>query len=264
MRAIGTPGGTADPSASSRSTPIHSDCTSRSAGSARSASPADGATIATSIEAGSNASSTVWTGVPGSAAASAGTHSDASSDPGRNRIAIFGKTITVAVGFDKARRVRSFDDVVEQLREAIYSGRIRPGQRLPGERQLCEAFGVGRPTLREALRSLEAVGLIEVRPGKAGGSYAVTPDESTVGDALAALVNLRGASLEDLAEFRVDFEGENAAWAARRADAGDIAALEAIVAEARAAAADPATLPRVAAIDVRWHEALARATSNRL
>src|SRR5437870_3894500 len=110
------------------------------------------------------------------------------------------------------RRVRSFDDVVEQLREAIYSGRIRPGQRLAGERQLCEQFGVGRPTLREALRSLEAVGIIDVRPGKGGGSYVATPPASTVGDALAALVNLRGASLEDLAEFRVDFEAENASW----------------------------------------------------
>ena len=128
------------------------------------------------------------------------------------------------VAFEKDQRIRSFDDVlVDQLREAILSGRIRPGERLPGERQLCEAFGVGRPTLREALRSLEAVGMIEVRPGKGGGSYAVTPSESTLGDALAALVSLRGASLEDLAEFRVDFEGENAAWAARRADAGDIA-----------------------------------------
>ena len=166
--------------------------------------------------------------------------------------------------FDKVRRVRSFDDVVVQLRDAIYAGRIRPGQRLPGERQLCEEFGVGRPTLREALRSLEAVGIIEVRPGKGGGSYAVTPSESTVGDALAALVNLRGASLEDLAEFRVDFEGENASWAARRADAGDIVMLQAIVAEARVAAGDPATIKELAVIDVRWHEALARATKNRL
>ncbi len=164
----------------------------------------------------------------------------------------------------KTRRVRSFDDVVEQLREAILSGRIRPGDRLPGERQLCESFGVGRPTLREALRSLEATGLIEVRPGKGGGSYAVTPSEATLGDALASLVNLRGASLEDLAEFRVDFEGENAAWAARRADAGDIAALEAIVAEARAIAADAPRRRQVASVDVRWHEALARATKNRL
>jgi DNA-binding FadR family transcriptional regulator len=158
-----------------------------------------------------------------------------------------------------AERVRSFDDVVEQLREAIYAGRIRPGERLPGERRLCEELGVGRPTLREALRSLEAVGLIEVRPGRGGGSYAATPPASTVGDALAALVNLRGASLEDLAEFRVDFESENAAWAARRADAADIAALRALVAEARTAAAG-----RVPELDVRWHETLARATQNRL
>ena len=166
----------------------------------------------------------------------------------------------MAASFDKVRRVRSFDDVLEQLREAILSGRIRPGERLPNERQLCETFGVGRPTLREALRSLEAVGMIEVRPGKGGGSYAVTPSESTLGDALASLVSLRGASLEDLAEFRVDFEGENAAWAARRADAGDIGTLGAIVAEARAAG----TVELILDIDIRWHEALARATKNRL
>ena len=147
-------------------------------------------------------------------------------------------------------------DVLEQLREAILSGRIRPGDRLPGERQLCESFGVGRPTLREALRSLEATGMIEVRPGKGGGSYAVTPSESTVGAALSALLSLRGASPEDLAEFRVDFEGENAAWAARCADAADISALQAIVAEAGAVAEDTAGRSRLARIDVRWHEAL--------
>jgi DNA-binding FadR family transcriptional regulator len=195
------------------------------------------------------------------------------------------------------RRVRSFDEVHEHLREAIFSGRIRPGERLPAERDLCEELGVGRPTLREALRSLESAGMIEVRPGKGGGSYAATPSESTVGDALAALVSLRGASLEDLAEFRVDFEGENAAWAARRADAADITALEALAGDlspcglgslgvlaqgaklprdiggdlspcglgSLGVLAQGAKLPRdIAEIDVRWHEAIARATKNRL
>ena len=72
-------------------------------------------------------------------------------------------------------------------------------------------------------------------------------------------MNLRGASLEDLTEFRVDFEGENAAWAARRVDGHDVAALEALVEEARRAA-----LEAVAELDVRWHETLARETKNRL
>ena len=118
--------------------------------------------------------------------------------------------------------------------------------------------------MREALRSLEAVGLIEVRPGKAGGSYAAMPSESTVGDALEALVHLRRASLDDLAEFRLDFESENASWAARRADAEDVAQLEALVAEATVAVARRETLAQVLEIDVRWHEALAHATKNRL
>jgi DNA-binding FadR family transcriptional regulator len=166
----------------------------------------------------------------------------------------------VAVSFEKVRRVRTFDDIVEQLREAILSGRIRPGERLPGERQLCEELGVGRTTLREALRALEAVGMIQVRPGKSGGSFAATPSESTLGDALASLVSLRGASIEDLSEFRVDFEAENAAWAARRADATDITTLKELVDDAREAGG----VELLAEIDVHWHEALARATKNRL
>ena len=108
----------------------------------------------------------------------------------------------MAAEAQRTRRSRSFDDVLEQLREAILSGRIRPGDRLPGERQLCESFGVGRPTLREALRSLEATGLIEVRPGKGGGSYAVTPSEATVGDALAALTHPASQSRKGIALAR--------------------------------------------------------------
>jgi GntR family transcriptional repressor for pyruvate dehydrogenase complex len=166
--------------------------------------------------------------------------------------------------FERVRRVRSFDDVTQQIREAIVSGRIREGDRLPSERELCETFGVSRPTLREALRSLEAVGIIEIRPGKTGGAYAVTPAESTLGSALATLVNLRGASAQDLAEFRVSFEGENAWWAAQRAEPDDLATLRGLVAQARAAVGRPGGWEPVGTIDARWHEALARATRNGL
>src|SRR5438270_396880 len=117
----------------------------------------------------------------------------------------------------RTRRTRSFDDVLDQLREAILSGRIRPGDRLPGERQLCESFGVGRPTLREALRSLEATGLIEVRPGKGGGSYAVLrrhealvrpavadePLTVTIPDDIAAITAAIAAGNVDVARTRM-------------------------------------------------------------
>jgi GntR family transcriptional regulator, transcriptional repressor for pyruvate dehydrogenase complex len=167
--------------------------------------------------------------------------------------------------FSPVRRVRSFDDVTKQIRDAILSGEIGRGERLPSERVLCETFGVSRSSLREALRSLETLGIVEIRPGKGGGAYAATPPVETVGNALATLVSLQGASAQDLAEFRVSFEGENAWWAARRADGDDVATLEGLVKEARAALR--MTHDGIAAlgeVDARWHEALALATGNRL
>lgn len=167
--------------------------------------------------------------------------------------------------FSPAKRVRSLDDVSRQIRNAILSGEIAEGERLPVERELCATLDVGRPTLREALRSLEALGILEIRPGRGGGAFAVRPSEATLGAALATLVSLRGASAQELAEFRVSFEVENAWWAAKRADANDIANLESLVTEVRnqlrIASGDWEPL---ADADARWHEAIARATKNRL
>jgi GntR family transcriptional repressor for pyruvate dehydrogenase complex len=165
--------------------------------------------------------------------------------------------------FLRAQRVRSFDDVSEQIRHAIVTGRIRAGQRLPGERELCESFGISRPTLREALRSLEALGLLEIRPGKTGGAYAIAPTESTLGSALDTLVTLRGISARDLAEFRLSFEVENARFAAQRATEADAAELTELVEQA-AAAVRGRDWRRVGEVDAAWHEAVARTTQNRL
>ena len=162
------------------------------------------------------------------------------------------------------RRVRSFDDVVAQLRAAILSGQVEQGERLPNERELSQAFAVSRPTVREALRSLEAMGVVEVRPGKSGGAFAVAPPSSLVGNAVATLLNLQGASLRDLAEFRATFEPENAWWAAQRADDDDIAQLTALVEEAKAQLASGDGWEPIGEVDARWHEALAQATKNNL
>ena len=166
--------------------------------------------------------------------------------------------------FARVRRVRSFDDVVVQLREAILAGRIRQGERLPGERDLSQMFGVSRPTVREALRALEASGVIEIRLGKLGGAFAIAPASTVVGDAVATLINHEGASLRDLAEFRLSFEPENAWLAAQRADEEEIAELERLVEDASEAASRPESWEQVNAIDARWHETLAHATKNQL
>ena len=78
--------------------------------------------------------------------------------------------------FTAIRRVRSFDEVVAQIQGAILSGRYRAGDRLPTERELCALFDVSRPTLREALRALEVLGSLEIRPGRRGGIFVASPN----------------------------------------------------------------------------------------
>src|SRR5664279_177924 len=140
--------------------------------------------------------------------------------------------------FVPAQRVRSFDHIVDQIREAISSGGIAPGERPPSERDLGVAFGVSRTTLREALRALEAQGVIEIRTGSRGGAFVAEPSSELVAAALGALLRFRSATARELAEFRVPFEAENAAWAARRADPAALAELEHIVGDVAVRASD--------------------------
>ena len=167
--------------------------------------------------------------------------------------------------FAPARRLRTLDDVFLQIRDAILAGEIAEGSRLPNERELAERFEVGRPTVREALRSLEALGIVEIRPGRSGGAFAAQPSEATLASALSTLVSMQGATAQELAEFRFSFEADTAWWAARRADADDVAALERLVAETRRLLKEiTEDWTPLTEADARWHETLARATKNRL
>ncbi len=71
--------------------------------------------------------------------------------------------------FQKAKQNRIFQDVVDQIQEAILQGRLKAGNKLPSERELQEIFQTSRGTLREALRVLEQKGLITIKTGVSGG-----------------------------------------------------------------------------------------------
>lgn len=170
-----------------------------------------------------------------------------------------------ASAFNIVRRVRSFDDVVLQVQNAILAGTFQTGDRLPGERDLCQMFGVGRPTLREALRVLEVLGVVDIRPGKSGGIYVARQTGEGVGVTLASLIRMAGATPEELAEFRASFEGETAGWAARRAQTEEVERLLNAAAAARAVAEDPnGRWSDVVAIDIDFHQTVAHASHNRV
>jgi GntR family transcriptional regulator, transcriptional repressor for pyruvate dehydrogenase complex len=101
---------------------------------------------------------------------------------------------------------RLSEEVYRQLKEAILGGRYKPGDRLPSEKAFCETFGVGRPVVREALRSLENSGLISVRPGAGGGAFVQKIASSTLADTFEGIMKMDNVSLEELTEARLALE----------------------------------------------------------
>ncbi|ASY36399.1 MULTISPECIES: FadR/GntR family transcriptional regulator [Streptomyces] len=96
--------------------------------------------------------------------------------------------------------------IVEQIRMLLKEEKLKPGDRLPSERDLCVHFGVSRVTVREALRILEAGGLVEIRVGARGGAFVTTPDSRQVGEGLATLLSLSPLTAAEVTEARLVFE----------------------------------------------------------
>ena len=152
---------------------------------------------------------------------------------------------------------RMSDQVFEQLKDLIFRGQLKPGERLMTERELAQELGVSRPTVREAINKLVAMHLLEHRQGK--GTFVNPPTASADKNPLAAVLNGQDASLMDLLEVRLGLECNAAALAARRATEEDIRAIEKCVQE-MAVAISEGSLGSDA--DITFHMALAYASKN--
>jgi len=93
-------------------------------------------------------------------------------------------------------RARVADQIIDELRAQIATGAYPRGSRLPTERELAASFGVSAPTIREALRALSSMGLVEVRHGS--GSYVASSYDGILNDSLGMLVQLENVGVEDL------------------------------------------------------------------
>lgn len=151
------------------------------------------------------------------------------------------------------------EKIARQIKSAILSGRLKPGDKLPSERELVARFRVSRVSVREALHSLDTGGLVVVRKGTRGGHFVADPSSRPVTESLKNQLRLGLETLEYLTEARVLLEPEIARLAARRATAADLAALEALVNEGEALVS-ARRLPR--RYDMGFHRLMAQATHN--
>lgn len=156
---------------------------------------------------------------------------------------------------------KASDVLANHLREEILAGRLAEGSALPVERTLAASVGLGRQTVRDALRVLEIEGLIVTKPGRAGGSFVRRPDASTFERSLQSLVSGRAFRFDSLLEAREGLEPVAARLAATHRTDEDLEALEASGQALAAAVGDVSTFLQR---NVEWHLAVGAASHNEI
>jgi GntR family transcriptional repressor for pyruvate dehydrogenase complex len=157
------------------------------------------------------------------------------------------------------RRTTVVDGVIGEIKRLLHDREMQAGAKLPGERELARKLGVSRPSVREALRTLEQMGVLDTRHG--AGSQLAASGSNVLKTPLEFLLALDRPSIADLHETRVLLEVHLAGQAARRRTDNDLAALEAALRAMRIRLASPRDMTDP---DLRFHQAVATAAHNRL
>ena len=131
--------------------------------------------------------------------------------------------------FNSVKSNKVCQHIADQIRNAIFDGRLKPGDKLPSERELIEKFKVSKATLREALRSLEVLGFLEIRKGISGGAFVTEVDMTKARDSFTNFLLFKNLSLKDLSEVRLLLEPYIAEKATRAITKEDLNRLDKLI-----------------------------------
>lgn len=164
--------------------------------------------------------------------------------------------------FEQVQPVRLYQRIVEQIEGAIATGQLKPGQRLPSERELVAQFGASRPTVREALRVLESSGLVRSRPGDPNGPEILPFSPNGLTKQMTRLVQVDEMSIAELVSFRMILDGSANLLAARLRSEEELAVMEQTIAVMEASI--DRGFEEFSEADVAFHDAVAEASRNAL
>ena len=151
--------------------------------------------------------------------------------------------------------------IVADVRDALFGKRLKPGDFLGTEKDLASRFGTSRIVARDALRTLEALGIVEIRMGKGGGARIAQGNPRLFAEALAVQLDLTGVSAAEIMDAQRAIETLAAELAAENATPADIAKLRALLRDAEAALPDLDLFTRLSR---DFHLAIAEASHNRV
>jgi GntR family transcriptional repressor for pyruvate dehydrogenase complex len=151
------------------------------------------------------------------------------------------------------------EKIIAQIFDALLAGELKPGDRLPPERELAEQFGVSRTVIRDAVKTLAGRGILHVKHG--AGIFVTTSEENAIErlGALSDILPLQGVRLRDLFEIRKVLEAEGAEWAARRRNDYHLERLRGILEDAHR---NSENLEVLSERDAQFHVAIAEASQN--
>jgi DNA-binding FadR family transcriptional regulator len=162
---------------------------------------------------------------------------------------------------DRVRAPKLSHLVAERLRTQIAQGELSAGDSLPSEAQLLQQFGVSRPTLREALRVLEAETLIQLGRGARSGAIVLGPSIEAVARYSGTFLASRGTTLAEIHQVRMLLEPQLAALLAQRSRKDDVKALRACVKSQQDALARDDYLAVISAV-IEFHDVMVRCSDN--
>ena len=151
--------------------------------------------------------------------------------------------------------------IVSKIKEKIFSGELKPGDKLPSERELVNNFNTSRITIREAIRMLETVGLVEVKRGKEGGSFVKEINSAYYADFLSDMLVQGLLSISEITETRLLLEPPVAKLSAERANEEDISRMRECINEAKLYILEE---KRPRSININFHNLVAKSIHNKM
>ena len=166
-----------------------------------------------------------------------------------------------ANGYPAGRQVSLSSLIVADVREALFARRLKPGDVLGTEKEIAGRFGVSRIVARDALRTLQALGIAAIRMGRGGGARVARGNPRLFAEALAIQLNLAGVGAGEVLDAQRAVEAMGAELAAEHATPADLAELRRLLADAESKLGDVAELTRSCR---DFHLAVAQASHNRV
>lgn len=149
-----------------------------------------------------------------------------------------------------------YGQVIDQIKNKIKSGKIKKGDRLPSEREMAESLGVSRASIREAIRALEVIGLVESRQG--AGNYIRTNFDNSLFEPLSVMFMLQESSPKEMYDLRETLELQCAKLAAKNIEDNELAFLTVLLDRMYLAESEEESLE----LDVKFHYIIAKASRN--